>query len=409
MTDRSARSTSGTIAIHIALMMLALMGFGALGAEVTYLLSIHRSMQLAADAAALGGATAMATGYPSSPTLEATAAASAAGFTNGVAGTTLTVAIPPVDGPNTGNASAVEVILAQPQTLGIISLFGPATYSVGARAVATAGSSGAYCILSLDPSASGAIQLSNNATVSNPLCGVAANSSSSRALILSNNATVAGPVSVHGGWSLANNATLTNKQKTSGAPVVADPDANVSQQSAPSCTAQSGSGSSATIALSPGHFCNGWNFTNNVTLNLAPGTYYIDQQLTVANNVNVNGTGGVTLVINGNYAVNFGNNVQMTLTAPSSGAYAGLAIFGSRTGTSSVTQEFSNNTTLKIVGSIYFPNQIIQFDNNSTILNTSCMQIIARIVNVQNNAYLGNQCSGTGVKPIGQQPSQLVE
>jgi hypothetical protein len=408
--DDDSRRNSGSVAIHLAFMMLVIMGFASLGIEVTFLLRMHRAMQMAADASALGAATAMATGYPSSPSVEALAAASAAGFTNGTASTKVTVDIPPADGPNTGNVNAVEVIVDQPQTLAIISLFGPATYDVGARAVAVAGSNGQYCIEALDPSASGAITLANNATVNNPNCGVAANSSSASALILNSNASINGPVSVHGGWSLGSNATLTNSDKTSSAPVIANPYASDSVQTPPSCTTQSASGgNNATIALNPGHFCSGWNFANNVTLNLAPGTYYIDQRFNVTSNAVINGNGGVTLVINGNYAINLSNNVQVNLTAPSTGPYAGLAFFGSTTATSTVTQEFSNNTTLTLTGSIYFPNQIVQFDNNAVIENTACTQIVARIVTVENNAALGNQCGGTGVKPIGQQPSALVE
>ena len=217
-------------------------------------------------------------------------------------------------------------------------------------------------------------------------------------------------MSVHGGWSLSNNATLNNSSNVKNGATIADPYANVALQSAPACTAQSGSGGNgATVNLSPGQFCSGWNFSNNVTVNLAPGTYYVDQQLSITNNAILNGTSGVTIVVNGNYAMSIGNNATVNVTAQSSGAYAGLAFFGSRTGTSSVTQTFSNNTTLNIVGAVYFPNQMVSFGNNGSTGNTGCTQVIGRIVNVQNNVNLDNHCSGTGVRPIGAQPSQLVE
>jgi hypothetical protein len=90
----------------------------------------------------------------------------------------------------------------------MVNLFLGGTFTISARAVAVAKNSGQYCMLALDPSAAGAIAISNNASVTNPDCGVAANSSSAQALTLSNNAEVKGPVSVHGGWSLANNAAV---------------------------------------------------------------------------------------------------------------------------------------------------------------------------------------------------------
>lgn len=165
-----------------------------------------------------------------------------------------------------------------------------------------------------------------------------------------------------------------------------------------------------TVNLNPGHFCSGWNFSNGVTLNLAPGAYYIDQQLSIMNGSVINGGGGVTLILNGNYAMSIGNNANVSIVAPSSGPYAGLAVLGSRAGQASTKQTFSNNTTLNITGAIYFPNQTIEFDNNSTLgSGNGCTQVIGRIVNIQNNVWLDNHCAGTGVKPIGVLPARIVE
>jgi hypothetical protein len=43
-----------------------------------------------------------------------------------------------------------------------------------------------------------------------------------------------------------------------------------------------------TVNLTSGHFCNGWNDANNVTINLAPGTYDVDQKLDGSNNIILN-------------------------------------------------------------------------------------------------------------------------
>jgi hypothetical protein len=190
---------------------------------------------------------------------------------------------------------------------------------------------------------------------------------------------------------------------------VQDPYADVQLQSPPACTGQSGSGSNnVTRNLTPGHFCSGWDFKNNVTLNLAPGTYYIDSQLSLKNNVVVNATGGVTLVVNGDYAIDIANNATINLTAPTSGDYAGMAFFGRRDATSTVLQKFSNNAILNIEGAIYFPNQILEIDNNGTTHANGCTHAVARKIQFMNNAALSNNCEGTGVKPIGP-PPQLVE
>lgn len=405
------RSRRGSLAIQIGLVSVAVIGMVALGTEITYLLLKHRQMQSAADSAALGGATALAAGYPANYQIEAWAIASAAGYVNGTGGTTVTVNNPPASGAYAGNASAVEVIVDQPQTLSMVTLFLPSgVLDVGARAVALMGAAGNYCILALDPTAAGALTLNNSADVTNPKCGVAVDSSSATALVMNNSAVIAGPVTVHGGWSLANSAEMTGSPLKEDAPTVADPYANVQLQTIPACTAQSGTvNNSATANLTPGHFCNGWNFGNSSTVNLAAGAYYVDQQLSVNNSTTLNGTGGVTIIINGNYAISINNSSTINITAPSSGPYAGLAFFGSRTGTSTVQQTFNNSVVMNIQGAVYFPNQIINFNNSASTEEGGCAEVIGRVVNINNSVTLDNNCSGTGVKPIGASPSQLVE
>jgi len=404
------RAQRGSVAIMAGFLLVAMIGMVALGTEIVFLLAAQRQMQAAADAAALGAAVAIATGYPANFRTEALAIASAAGFASGANNVTVTTNQPPVSGNYAGNTTAVQVTIDQPQTVSLISIFRSGTIDVSARAVAIYGSAGSYCALSTDPSASGAINVNNSATVSNPKCGVASNSSSSSSIFLANSAAINGPVKTVGNWVLYNNSTLNGSPNTAHAAATPDPYANVQMQTPPACTSQSGTGyGTATYNLSPGHFCSGWSFSGSATLNLAPGTYYVDQSLVFANNAVVNGTGGVTLVINGNYGMSISNSAIVNLTAPSTGNYAGIAIFSSRTATPTVNQEFANTTTAKIVGALYFPNQIVSFDNNVTITPSGCTQVIARIINFDNDAELDSNCAGTGIQPIGGSPSHLVE
>jgi hypothetical protein len=81
-------------------------------------------MQSAADAAALGAATALSTGHPANFSTEAYADAAAVGFVNGVNGVVITVNKPPASGTHTTVQTAVQVIITQPQTLSLVWLFG---------------------------------------------------------------------------------------------------------------------------------------------------------------------------------------------------------------------------------------------------------------------------------------------
>jgi hypothetical protein len=404
------RNERGSVAVHVGIMMIAIIGMVSVGIEIGYLLLKHREMQSAADSAAMSGATALGLQSPADFRMEARAVASVGGFTDGVDGATVTVNSPPLGGTNAGNPYAVEVIVSQPQTLSLIQVYRSGLFDVGARAVALAQPGFLYCMLALDPSASDAVMVQNNAVVTSPDCGVAVDSSSSNALSLRNNAAINGPVHVHGDWTLSNNARLNGTPNIDHAPVIDDPYAGVALQSAPACTSQSGqAANNVTVTLNPGHFCNGFDFGNDVTVNLNPGAYYIDDQFTLTNNVTLNGMGGVTLIVMDNYALDFGNNARIDLVAPTTGPYAGIAIFGKRDGTANRTHTFSNNTQLNVQGVIYFPNQIVKFLNNGVTGSSRCTQVIARIIEIDNNVRLDNGCAGTGVKPIGGGLSQLIE
>jgi len=407
-TRRFGREKSGAVAIQIAIMLTIIIGFVALGMEITFVLFKQRQMQAASDAAAMGGATALGAGYPSDYTIEARAIAGDAGFTDSAGGTIITIASPPASGSHAGDAHAVEVNITQPQQLHLVTIFRPGVFRIHTRAVAVQGLSGLFCLLALDPSAASALNVNNNGVVANPNCGVGVNSSSSSALTVQNNAGIAGPVSVHGQWLLANGAALSGTPRSQNAAAIADPYAGVQIQTIPACTSQSGT-LNGTKSLTAGHFCNGWTFANNATVTLGAGAYYIDQKWTLGNKVVINATSGVTLIVNGNFAVNIANNTTLNLTAPTSGPYAGIAIMGLRMATASVTQTFGNDSILKITGAIYFPNQIVNFENNSITGATECTQVIGRIINVSNNVYLNNRCAGTGALPLGGSKPQLVE
>lgn len=412
LTRTILRCNRGSVAIQIGLVLSGLVGMSALGTEITFLTYKHRQMQSAADSAAHSAALAIAKGYPADFALQARAVAADAGFVHGANGVAIAVNQPPLTGSHTTVPTAIEVTITQPQTLALVSVFRSALFDVKVRAVAVQGDHASFCILGLDPTASAAVRIMQNGVVASPTCGVASNSSSSSGILLENNAAIFGPVSVVGNYSLANGAHLWDQTppfpKTNG-PGVTDPYSAVALDptGAPARTQPTGCNP---CTLNAGRYAAGLNYGNNVTLNLNAGVYYIDTKLNLGNNVIVNATAGVTLVIDGNYTLNAGNNVTYSLTAPTSGPTAGIAIASIRTATSTVTQKFSNDAIINLTGAIYFPNQIVQFDNNSVINTPVCGEIIARIVQMQNNANLKNNCGGTGAVPLSSGSSpKLVE
>jgi hypothetical protein len=133
---------------------------------------------------------------------------------------------------------------------------------------------------------------------------------------------------------------------------------------------------------------------------MAPGVYYIDQAFSVQNGSTLNAPGGVTIILNGDYPISIGANSTLNITAPSTGPFAGIAIFGPRGIPSAVTQEFAANSQNNIQGAIYFPSQTILFDANAQLNSQLCTQIIGKQIHIENNANVSSSCSGNGVIPI---------
>ncbi len=159
------RARSGSVAANVAIAALVLIGMVSLGVEVTFLYLEHRQMQAAADAGAIAAATALATGDHASMALEAQAVAAENGLAPGVSGVTVTTSNPPLSGGHAGDAAAVEVVIGKSETVGLAELFHAPPFQLKARAVALGGGGGMFCVFALDPSASGAAHLTNNAVL----------------------------------------------------------------------------------------------------------------------------------------------------------------------------------------------------------------------------------------------------
>ena len=160
------------------------------------------------------------------------------GFVDGTKGITVTINRPPASGPRAGNPSAVEVIIAQPQTLNLVRLFTVTPFNVRARAVALKGAGGDFCVLATDTGSATAVSVSNGANVVMDKCGLAVNASGSSALSVTGGAalqaqseSVVGQAKVSNGGSINPPDGLKVNQ-----PATTDPYANVSVPTPSGCT-----------------------------------------------------------------------------------------------------------------------------------------------------------------------------
>lgn len=197
LSKRAIIRSRGQVIVMVVIALVVLVTIVGLANDIGYAWRARLSMQSAADAGAMAAADALFMGGGVNPTSAAQSATAQNGFTNG-AGTTIdsnavtvTVNNPPGSGPNSGNSNAVEVIVAQPQPTYFLAVAGFSSLNVSARAVAMVNSS-SNCMYSLSPSASGALNMSANSSVTSS-CGLVINSNSSQALIGASNDTISAP------------------------------------------------------------------------------------------------------------------------------------------------------------------------------------------------------------------------
>lgn len=141
----------GTILVITAIVLIALVGLLGLVIDAGQLMTAHRTVRNAADAAATAAAMDLMTGKSNSAAI-----ATATTFVqqhNGMPSATVTVSIPPATGPHQGNSHFAEVLVSIPVTTRFIQVVG-----VGASQTVTARAVGGYegvtsgeGVVSLDP------------------------------------------------------------------------------------------------------------------------------------------------------------------------------------------------------------------------------------------------------------------
>jgi hypothetical protein len=384
----------GTIAIMTALCATALVGFAALAIDVASWQVAKQSMQGAADAAAFSAGIANNKNDGTSYVTQAKGITAAQGYVDGQNGVTVTVNQPPASGSHTGSATAIEVVIGQPRPRFLSGLFLSSNPMVSARAVATM--TRPPCIIALHTSANQAINVSGSAAI-DATCDVASNSNSASAVSMGASSTLKTPcLRAVGTVSVTSGLTLTQcTSPTIHAAATPDPYASVPEPTGSgSCLSPVTSGSNLTF--SPGKYCSGISMSGNSVATFQPGVYYVNGSFSMSGNATATGTGVTFYSMGGN--VTMSGNSSMTITAPTSGTYAGIAFFGDRPDMNN-TNTFSGNSATTITGAIYYPTQFLTFSGASSS-GTNCVQVIAAMITVVGHAYFRSDCIGSGMADL---------
>ena len=396
------------VATFVSLALPVLLGLGGLSIDVGRWYTEKRSLQTAADAAAVGGAMELTEHRPENIETEALADAAINGAPL-VTGTTITVNNPPSMGPNSADDKAVEVIITRQSSAMLSSLILDDDPTVVARAVAIAGNIGDYCVLGLQEVNVAVLVQGNAQIILN--CGVASNANlfmdGNSAELTATSATITGEVTgFEGNLDVPPDATEENAELTQ------DPydDLEVPSPLPSNGTVSGGS----TVTYTPGRYTSDIEITgNNTTVVFEPGTYVLDDANLTISGGTVTGD-GVTFIFTGSNSNNIGNfhltgNGTIDFTAPDLGDYAGMVFFQDSAATGNAVNTVDGTSNIKISGALYSPGREIEFTGDMTNFGGGCTQVVALKVTFTGDSNLGFDCEGTGVRPIGAARVALVE
>jgi len=277
-------------------------------------------------------------------------------------------------------SSSVETVL-----LGLMHID---TIAVGVTATAeNAPEIGPVCVLALDRGADEAIGLDGTAEMVANDCVVHANSRSDVALTApgstNGEADTFCAVGGHEGQGFS-------PEPIRNCSLVLDPFADIEQPLTSGCDFNNKRFNHGSHSIAPGIYCGGMTINSFAEVTMAPGLYIIKEgPLTMHANSQLAGT-DVTIYLVGEDAVfDIKSNSNIDITAPSFGPYAGFAIIQDRDSDFGETSLLEGGGILRIVGSIYLPQQTLKTGGQGSIGQDSpYMPIVAKTVKFHGNATI---------------------
>jgi Putative Flp pilus-assembly TadE/G-like len=429
------RDRRGNVTVMMAFILPPLIGTFGLGFEVANWYLITRSMQNAADSAALAAATNASTNYAT----EAKAVTAQYGFTDGI--NTVTVTASNTAACPGGGNTCYSVTITQTLSLflsqaigypGNTTLNGAAAQQLTSTAVATQSTIQVpLCLLALGTSGAQDIVTNGNPKANMNNCSVMANTSAR-----CNGSNLGAPYGLAHG-----NDNGCGVIQVSGVPTVTDPYAalasNIPANALTSCggsfpqapakhndpalpaTNQWGvwpPPNATSLGNNTWVVCGDQQLTGNVTVNTPSGAVLIVEngQLDLVGNTLTTASGsGLTLVFSGTNGGSYthaptssvNNSGTLDIAAPTSGAWSGLAIYQDPNLTSGVDMSAAGNSpTWSISGAVYLPHSNVTLSGavNKASNGSNCFVMVMDEITINGTGDIlsgdtANGCAAAGL------------
>lgn len=370
------RDRAGQMTVLVGMLSPVGLGVAAYAIDLSNVKLIDNRLHVAADAAALAAVAVL----PDTTTALSRAlsiAAANARPTDGTVTAASDVQFGTYDAstktftPNVTPTNAVRVTASRtssrgnPIPLAFAKALGFTTVDRSESAVAVRFSP-AYCFLVLDPTASGALNVSGTGKLSVPNCGVQVNSTSATAATAGNNSTAqARSFCVVGGYS----GTSFSPKPVTQCAAAPDPLAALPEPSPPTAGCYfNGLNTGSSMSLpSNVTYCGNITLNGSGAFSLQPGLYYFkNATVKLLQNSSLSGS-GVTIFLDANSTIQFSASGTVNLTSPSTGTYKGVLIFQSRNASATTTNVVRGSPNVYMDGTIYTPTSTLSMTGSGTI------------------------------------------
>jgi Flp pilus assembly protein TadG len=408
---RLRRSEDGSALVLVAFALMCFMLMAGMGLDVGYLQYQKQQMRKAADAGAIAAAAVFSyTNDFSKATVSAKNEVAANGYTDGINSISVSVNRPPqtAGDPFVGNSNYIEVIVAQPRPTFFMGLTGTRSVPVRGRSVSTMLANPSGCIYAMDPSSASAFLVDGNVSLGSN-CGIYVNSSDTNQALRENGAsssiTVTGTgvgIGVVGGYR----GSTFSPTPVTGIPPFTDPLASI-----PAPAFNPASCVTFTLPpsgpIQPNCYKGGIRINGSGTYTFASGTYILyGGGLTIGGSASIVGSNVLfynTGTQNGSTKfapITLTGGTNSSLTAPTTGAQAGILFFQDRAYKSTTNPDTSviNAANGSYVGALYFPGTPIKFAGNPTV--STYTAIVAWQITINGNTQIGVTGAIAGGSPL---------
>jgi Flp pilus assembly protein TadG len=409
------RNERGASIVIIGLALPAMVGAMGLAAEISYWQLHHRAMQNAADAAAIAAATNGGANYAT----EAKAVAANYGFADGSGNISVSATNPATAAGCTANCYVVtvtdQVSLFLSQVVGYTgstAVNGKRATTISATAVATVNPAYSYCIVALAGSGKAGISANGVPDANLNGCNVMSNTSAD---------CTGHDLNAHFGDAHGSSSGCGTSQH-SGRPTVSDPYASLAsnipanacngtypqepagKNDPPLPAANQWSGSYAPPAVNV--VCGDQQLTGNTNMNNT--VLVIENGQLDTNGFTLSGT-GLTVVFTGTNGGSYQHiptgGGTLNITAPTDGAWSGVAVYQDPSLTTNVDiRAAGNSPTWDISGLVYLPHSSVTLSGavNKSANGESCFNLVVDniTINGTGDIYASNDqksCKNAGI------------